>query len=820
MYNDMPPKFYKKKNGIQNNKKPSKDFQKDSAVFLVIVESPSKCSKIEEYLGNQYKCIASNGHIRHIMGLKSIDTKTSFDADFSIIDIKQSHINKMRSIISQFEKKNIILASDDDREGEAIAWHICQVFGLDVGTTQRIIFHEITERALIEAVQNPTRINMNTVVAQHARQTLDVIVGYKISPFLWKYINKNGNGGDSSLSAGRCQTPALRLVYDNYLESINSKTETKYKTTASFFSKHLIFDLNKEYDTGEQVVSFLEKSKQFIHNLSIGEKKDSIKPAPKPLHTARLLQVASNVLHLSPKQTMDICQKLYQGGYITYMRTESCQYSKPFLEKAEKYIISEFKTEKMVGDLNKIENKNTNNPHEAIRVTNIQLKYINSDDKRNSSLYHLIWKNTVESCMADAHYHNYSIRITAPENTWYSHILEIPVFYGWKIIDNNKATMDTNESETDIVNGILFYIQTIERTKNPVNFNYIENKVVFRNKHNFYTESTLIHRLEELGIGRPSTFASIVDTIQQRHYVNKQDVQGSLFKCKDFKMIFREPIIETKNERQFGNEKGKLIIQPVGISTIRFLLEYYEPLFSYEYTNKMENDLDELSMKEEPESEKTSLCKNCYNQIKELSKPVNQIAKAIYKIDDSHEFMYNKFGPVIRKSIIENTETKYDYLPIKKDLNIDIEKIKNKEYSLEDLVEYTDSCLGQYDGHSLFIRTGKFGNYIEWGENKQSIKEIKKKIGDIKLEDVIEFMDRKNNPIVDDSSTEKTGILRVLNNTMSIRSGKFGPYVFYKTADMKKPMFLNIKKFKDGFFICEIDTLVKWLCKTYNLPEQ
>jgi DNA topoisomerase-1 len=659
---------------------------------------------------------------------------------------------------------------------------------------------------------------MNIVYAQHARQVLDVIVGYKISPYLWKYINSNGNssGKGGALSAGRCQTPALRLVYDNYLESINTKIETKYKTTTSFFSKNLLFELNMEFDTDTQVLSFLEKSKQFSHILSIGEQKQSVKSAAKPFNTARLLQVASNVLHLSPKHTMDICQKLYQGGYITYMRTDSCQYAKPFLEKAQKYIMDEYKTNKFVGNLDKLENKNKNNPHEAIRITNITTKYINSEDKRTCSLYRLIWKNTIESCMADAVYNTYAIRITAPEDTKYSHLLEIPIFYGWKILDNNNKENNETKTETETMNGLLFYIQSIEKTKKPIDYNYIENKVVVRNRHSCFTESTLINRLEELGIGRPSTFASIVETIQERGYVNKQDIAGSLFICKDFKMDSKNIIIHKTTERLFGNEKNKLIIQPVGISTIQFLLEYYEPLFAYEYTNKMESDLDELSTKGEPDKEKTILCKRCYNEIKELSKPVNQVAKIVYKIDDSHEFMYNKFGPVIRKT--PAIDGKYDFLPIKKDLNIDLTKLKNREYIIEDLVEYTNNCLGQYEGHNVFIKSGRYGNYIEWGENKKSIKEIRKKIDEITIQDIIDFMDNGKHDN-NDSNTSKTGILRQLNETMSIRTGKFGPYVFYKTAEMKKPMFLNIKKFKEGFFICEIDTIVKWLCKTYNLPE-
>ena len=222
----MPPKKFFKKKSTTTYAKPKKEPNINlNAKYLIIVESPSKCGKIESFLGDEYCCIASKGHIRTIEGLKSIDTKSTFEPTFTIIEEKSSHIEQMRSVINRFSKQNIILASDDDREGEAIAWHICKVFDLPIETTKRILFHEITKKAIIDAVNNPTTINMNLVHAQHARQVLDMVVGYKISPHLWKYLYHNKS---NSLSAGRCQTPALRLVYDN--EKEKSEIETKYKT--------------------------------------------------------------------------------------------------------------------------------------------------------------------------------------------------------------------------------------------------------------------------------------------------------------------------------------------------------------------------------------------------------------------------------------------------------------------------------------------------------------------------------------------------------------------------------------------------------------
>ena len=254
---------------MQKYKKTTKDYKNkytnDITVnsnhkWLIIVESPSKCTKIEHYLGEQYKCIASKGHLREIIGLKSIDTKKTYEPKFSIIKRQEDYIESIRKIIVKFTHDRILIATDDDREGEAIAWHICQVFNLPIETTPRIVFHEVTQNALKEAVMSPSIINMNIVKAQHARQILDILIGYKISPILWKYMY---NDKDNSLSAGRCQTPALRLVYDNYIEKQNTVTENKYKIMGNFFEKNIEFILNKELSNKEEVCSYLHKSINF-----------------------------------------------------------------------------------------------------------------------------------------------------------------------------------------------------------------------------------------------------------------------------------------------------------------------------------------------------------------------------------------------------------------------------------------------------------------------------------------------------------------------------------------------------------------------------
>ena len=796
----MPPKrFFKKKSFSTSTAAPKPKKEKSispTAKYLIIVESPSKCAKIESYLGDEYYCIASKGHIRTIEGLKSIDTKSTFIPKFSIIEEKKSQVEYMRPIIAMFSKSNIILASDDDREGEAIAWHICEVFDLPIATTKRILFHEITKKAIVDAVNSPTIINMNLVHAQHARQVLDMVVGYKISPFLWKYLYHDKS---NSLSAGRCQTPALRLVYDNDKEK-SAGMETKYKTTGNFTAKNLLFTLDQEFDTKEEITQFLETSKTHSHMIKVGSQKETIKSAPKPFNTSRLLQTASNICHMSPKETMSICQSLYQSGYITYMRTDSTKYSKEFLSKASEYIMKEWSKSEYIGKLDGLELKDINNPHEAIRITNINMRSLHDiDNPRMNTLYKLIWRNSVESCMADARYHTTGIKISAPTDNSYKYNVEIPIFLGWKIVNERE---DIGTENQNVPGSLLLYLQTLEKTGKPIAYNYIESTIVVRNKHQHYTEATLINTLEELGIGRPSTFATIVETIQERGYVKRMDLEGTPVKCIEYKL--RGNVVETiEKDKIFGNEKSKLVLQPVGLITVEFLSKHFQNIFDYGYTKTMEDKLDEVSSGKETDWAK--ICKTCYKEISELAKPMKTLEKQVFPIDETHDFVFEKFGPVVRTRTEEGT---FEYKPVKKTMKIDLEKLKNREYTLDELYEIKNDCLGEYEGEQMTIKNGKFGPYVEWGAKRESIKKIDKALDQITLVDVIKFLE--NQPV--DKS-----ILRVVTPELSIRKGKFGAYAYYKAANSSKPDFFNIKKFPEGFSTCDANVLIKWLEETYKV---
>ena len=835
----MPPKYYKKKNTKIYNQSNENNMDINNykkSKYLIIVESPSKCKKIEGFLGNEYKCIASKGHICRIQGLKSINIKNNFETEYSIIEDKKNHVEYMRSVIDLFPYYNILLASDDDREGEAISWHICNIFNLPIQTTPRIIFHEITKTSILKAIDNPTTINMSLVYAQQARQILDMLVGFKVSPFLWKYIYNNKTEG---LSAGRCQTPALRLVYDNQKRidtEIKNTLHIKYKTTASFFNKNLLFKLDYDYENSTDMNLFLEKSKSFKYNMEIGSPKISILSPPSPLNTSKLLQLASTVLRISPKETTIYSQQLYQDGYITYMRTDSTKYSKEFLQNVQNYIYNKWNHKTNIqdyfGNVEELNNTNTITPHEAIRITNIELSQLPcsyTNDSKLKSLYKLIWKTTIESCMTPSKINITNISITAPENHSYIHSLETPVFLGWKIVSFENKNNDEEQPKDMNMNtlqnqysGSLLYFQSILTNCSQIICNSIESIVSVHNHHSHYTEASIIHKLEELGIGRPSTFSSIINTIQERGYVKLINIEGKTINCIEYKLC--DNIIHTMNkERVFGNEKNKLVIQPIGIVSLEFLLQYFESIFSYEYTKLMEKQLDDISNINN-NTNWYSICRLCLNEIINLSKPLINISKQTYKIDNTYDFVFQKDGYSLKYTNDDGTVL---YKSVKPSVKIDLEKLKNGGYTIDDLIEIKNDCLGKYEDHDIYIKNGLYGPYVKWGEHTESIKTIQKPLNEITLLDVSQFINNKRKLLkneLEDNDPNKLiplpnnkSILRILTTDLSIRKGKFGAYIFYQRSDMKTPEFYSMKGFNKGFLVCEKQMVLDWIVNTYSI---
>lgn len=770
---------------------------KKPTTTLIIVESPAKCKIIETYLGPGYKCVASFGHFRELSSLKNIDIENGFSLKYSIIEAKQKQVDLISKLVNTSE--DVILATDDDREGEAIAWHICDYFKLNVATTKRIIFHEITQTALQNAIRNPTTVNMNTVNAQKARQVLDILVGFKITPTLWKCISTQY---DSSLSAGRCQTPALRIIYDNQQEIKASPGETAYNTVGYFTSKNVPFDLNKQFATEDEITDFLDGTADFSHSYSCSKPVKVIKTSPEPFTTSRLQQVASNELRFSPKDTMKTCQTLYEGGFITYMRTDSTRYSDEFLTTAHEYILSVY-DERYCKDLLKNIPTEEKEAHEAIRTTNIHLKELPEClSTREKRMYKLIWTNTLESCMTDAIYSSVTATISGFQNTKFVKTSEQQVFAGFKAVADSKAVRADSKAD-DKDKGIEYqYLQTIDQTK-PIQYKKVISRQTIKNTKSHYTEARLVQILEDKGIGRPSTFAMLVDKIQERGYVKKIDIEGQEIVCKDYELTDGE-IFEVPNKKTFGQERGKLAIQPIGVIVSEFLDKRFTDIFNYDYTREMELSLDKVSA---GELTMCSLCEQCNNQVDSLVALLNNETKMEIRIDENNTYLIGKYGPIVKCT--EEVDGKKS-TTFKKVLDgVDVHTIENG--NIDEIVSDKPKAaasyiLGKFDEKDVILKKGKYGLYITWGDNSKTLKELgNRPIESIVFQDVEPFL------------TEGSNLIRTITPFLSIRKSAKGDYIFYKTTKMRKPSFHSLSGFEPDYKMCKIDILKSWINEKYEI---
>lgn len=885
----MPPKFKIKPSAaaVATRSAPASAARpRGTGRSLVIVESPAKCQKIESYLGkDKYMCLASFGHIREIAdGLKSIDVDRDFAIKYAIMSSKHAQVAKLRAAIA--DAAEVILATDDDREGEAIAWHLCQVFHLSVETTKRIVFHEITEPALKAAVAAPRTIDMSLVLAQQARQVLDLVVGYKISPVLWTYV------AHTNLSAGRCQTPALRLIYENYKE-IEASTATMVYTVSGIFTKlNLTFNLSREIDSGEESLELFIRETAAAPDAgfraTVGAPKKATKAPPSPYSTSTLQQAASNELHLSPKDTMSVAQKLYEQGYITYMRTDSKVYSADFVAKAESYILKRFGGEDLLlGNLSGTKSTKETDAaaaHEAIRPTDISRTLLpQSCHPREHRLYSMIHRNTLESLMAPAICQTITMAIASPvavagQPCEYRYTAEQVIKPGWKLVAGGY------DKEAKEYAYFASFATTAASTAHTMPFKRIITKCSLRNSKSHYTESGLVQLLERMGIGRPSTFSSLVDKIQERGYVKLQDVRGKSLECREF-VISDNKSIDSKTEvREIGGETRKLVIQPLGIIVIEFLLAHFAPLFEYEFTKNMENQLDEIATGGMIWHE---LCYKCWfdvtTQLQELKE--RGVIKEEIQIDDRHSYIMGKNGPVIRCRVTDDGDdvsdtddieadttpisaekkTKFIFKSVRPDL--EYSKIQRGEYSLAYMLgeaELNDGgsgivalaaaaptpvsiagggrMMGQYQGQNVIIKSGKYGAYIVWGSMNISLKPLLggggrgrgggKSEFDLSLQDVITFIEKSSGgaALGDETETDGTGtttapyqgqIMRTIDENTTIRYGRYGPYIFHKTAKMTKPVFVALKGFPEAhgnYMTCDASVIHEWIAVDAAAP--
>ena len=644
---------------------------------------------------------------------------------------------------------------------------------------------------------------MYMVRAQQARQVLDLLVGFTISPLLWKYVFKNNQ---NALSAGRCQTPALRLVYENELEA-RTKAENasqKHRVQACFFPQNIMFELQKEFETETEVCDFISLSLTHPHKFTVQPQKLSERSPPKPFNTSALLQHANNILHIGAKETMACCQTLYQLGHITYMRTENRKYSPDFIKTASTYIAGKW-TEKHVHPL-AVElhgNTDSTNPHEAIRVTNVKMQSLVLIGDKNTNaverVYKMIWQNTIQSCMAPAVFNTLPLEIDAPNDNIYKYTLEIPKFNGFLDLLDAPVSQFTPE----LISSMSLRFQSLKNK--TVNYNYIQSVVGFTNRHSRYSEASLISKLEDLGIGRPSTFSMIIDVIQTRKYADKTDIPGITVNCNEYFLRAEDKTPSVKTVAKImGAEHKKMMISPMGMVVIEFLMKYFDTVFSYSYTKQMEERLDLVAGGQEIWYK---VCMDCYNEIQRLSKQIHKLEKKIYNIDENYVLMFYKDGFLLKHKTLVNETGKPVLKSVKKGLKIDMDKLEAGEYTFEMLAETERRILGIWNEHEIELKSGKYGAYVEYGDEiKVSLSKIKKTLDKIVLEDVLPLLGVAQKP---------TTVLRVLSPTLSIRNGKFGPYIFYKTEKMKNPKFYDLKGFEQGFGVCDAEELIEWIKNTH-----
>lgn len=730
---------------------------------LIIVESPAKCNKIEGFLGNNFKCIASGGHLLKIENLKDINVKKSYKIQYHLIKEKKKFHDVIKKEIKKCKK--VYIATDDDREGELIGYLICKLFNLDIEKTDRLIFHEITKQAVIDALAHPVKINMNIVHSAKARQVIDMFVGYKITPILWNHINRN------NMSAGRCQIPALRLVYDNYKEKQKESISFNYAIHAYFTDKHILFKLDKLFTHTNEVEEFLRLSISFHHTLLNITNSVITKPSPLSLNTSTLQQLCSNQFNISPKQTMSICQSLYEKGLITYMRTTSTQLSTKFQESAKKYITSNYSPQLFTP----IPINDEQHAHEAIRPTNVTTTFIDkSFSLLHQKIYKLIWKISLQSIMKKATFTKYIINISAPESCKYTATFEEPIDLGWLSIDPLK----------DKVNYVNYFRQLSNKV---VDYKKIETDMSIRDMKSYYTEAKLVSLLESKGIGRPSTFSSIIEKIKERKYVEKKAIPSKKKKVDRYVLEIGK-ITKKPYTLEYGGEKNKLIIQNKGIIVIDFLLKSHNRLFNYEYTRMMEDELDDIIDGEKSIEE---VCNKCLDEIKHCN---SMVKKTDIKIDDMHSYIIGKYGPVIQCKMKDKTIFK----SVKKD--VDIDKLKAGEYSISELVEETYKVkIGMFKQEELFLCKGQYGIYAQWSDNKKSLPFIKC-LDTFDIKDIIDYL-------------EQCPFYLALTKDISIREGKYGKYIYYKKKNMKKPKFYKYSFEEES----DKEKILKWIQKTYNI---
>ena len=731
---------------------------------LVIVESPAKAKTIEKFLGNDFRVMSSNGHIRDLKKKSfSIDEKT-FEPQYEIPADKAKLVAELQKKAA--ESTCVWLASDEDREGEAISWHLSEVLGLNPETTKRIVFHEITKNAILEAIQHPRTIDLNLVNAQQARRVLDRIVGFKLSPLLWRKVKP-------ALSAGRVQSVAVKLIVEKEREVNNFKSETYYRVTAQFVlagtKDEVKAELNVHFATRQEAEAFLERCKNAGFSITDIVTKPQRRVPAAPFTTSTLQQEAAKKLGFSVAQTMSIAQRLYESGRITYMRTDSVNLSSLCLGASRKVI-----TETMGEEYLNIHNYHTSSKgaqeaHEAIRPTYMENQEIEATPQERR-LYDLIWKRTIASQMADAEIEKTTVTISIDgSNETFEANGEVVKFDGFLRVYREADDEDDNDKEAGILPPMT------------VGMNLTAKEVVatqrFTQRPSRLNEAGLVHILEQKGIGRPSTYASTITTVQQREYVRKGDVPGEQ---REYEVLtLKDGKLKSSTQKiLLGAERGKLLPTDTGIVVNDFLQEYFPEIMDYDFTSEVEQDFDNVA---EGKQTWEAVIKKFYKEFMPLvektsnSKSEHRVGERVLGNDPKTgkivSVKIGRFGPVVQVGAADDEE-KPRFAQLKKNQSLET-------LTLEEALELfkLPRDLGQFEGASVTIGTGKYGPYVQHQGKYVSMPKDKDPLT-ISLDEAVALIDQKRR-----EDAEKH--LRVFeeDSEMEIMRGRFGAYLYYKGSN-------------------------------------
>ena len=740
---------------------------------LVIVESPAKAKTIEKFLGKDYKVLSSYGHIRDLKKKDfSIDVNHDFKPDYVIPADKKDVVNKLSEEAKQAE--TVWLASDEDREGEAIAWHLYEVLHLTPEHTKRIVFHEITKNAILKAIENPRHIDRNLVDAQQARRVLDRIVGFELSPVLWRKVKP-------ALSAGRVQSVAVRLIVDREREIRAFRTEASYRVTAVFLvpdSKGQLIELKAEIarriKTKDEAMQLLEKCRTASFTISdITTRPLKKSPAP-PFTTSTLQQEAARKLGFTVSQTMRIAQLLYESGNITYMRTDSVNLSEYAISSC-KEAISKKMGERYVHPRHfTTKTKGAQEAHEAIRPTYMDIAKIEGTPQEKK-LYDLIRKRTLASQMADAEIEKTTVSIqTNNSNETFIATGEVVKFDGFLRVyhESSDEDMDTGEEASSLLPP-LSKGQTLQQK----NITATER---FSQHPPRYTEASLVRKLEELGIGRPSTYAPTISTIQQREYVVKGDKEGEKH---TYNVLCLEngQIKDEEHTEIAGSEKAKLLPTDTGIVVNDFLTEYFPEILDYNFTATVEKQFDEIA---EGEKQWTSVLSTFYQQFHPSvesalsTKNAHRAGERILGTDPASGKLVSvkigRFGPMAQIGTAED-EDKPRFAQLRKNMSLE-------SVTLDEALELfkLPRTLGEYEGKTVTVGAGRFGPYIRIGSTYVSLK--KQDPLTITLDEAIGLLKEKQ-----DAEARRHIKKFAEEPELEILNGRFGPYIAYKGNNYKIP---------------------------------